>query len=97
MAVALSFDSDHETIPLRDGETSPGRLAQGEYGSRVAVRRILGLLREHDVPASFFMPAVSALLHPDEVDAYAARATRWPSTAGSTSATCCSATRTSAT
>ena len=34
VAVALSFDSDHETIPLRDGETSPGRLAQGEYGAR---------------------------------------------------------------
>src|SRR5919205_896446 len=25
VAVGLSFDSDHETIPLRDGETRPGR------------------------------------------------------------------------
>lgn len=71
VAVALSFDSDHETIPLRDGETSPGRLAQGEYGSRVAAPRILALLADLEIPASFFMPAVSALLHPQEVEAYA--------------------------
>lgn len=30
VAVAISFDPDHETIPLRDGETRPGKLAQGE-------------------------------------------------------------------
>jgi peptidoglycan/xylan/chitin deacetylase (PgdA/CDA1 family) len=72
VAVAISFDPDHETIPLRDGETRPGKLAQGEYGARVAAPKILALLAEHGVPASFFMPAVSALLHPDEVEAYAA-------------------------
>lgn len=70
-AVALSFDSDHETIPLRDGETSPGRLAQGEYGARVGAVRVLELLRRRGVPATFFMPAVSALLHPDEARRYA--------------------------
>ena len=69
-AVALSFDSDHETIPLRDGETSPGKLAQGEYGSRVGAPRVLRLLADRGLPATFFMPAVSALLHPDEVRAY---------------------------
>jgi peptidoglycan-N-acetylglucosamine deacetylase len=72
VAVALSFDSDHETIPLRDGETGPGTLSQGEYGSRVGARRILALLAERGIPATFFMPAVSALLHPDEVRRYVA-------------------------
>jgi len=72
VAVALSFDSDHETIPLRDGETGPGELSRGEYGSRVGARRILRLLGERGIPATFFMPAVSALLHPDEVRRYAA-------------------------
>jgi peptidoglycan/xylan/chitin deacetylase (PgdA/CDA1 family) len=72
VAVAISFDSDHETIPLRDGETSPGRLAQGEYGARVAAPRIIRLLAEYDVAASFFMPAVSGLLHPQEVESYVA-------------------------
>jgi peptidoglycan/xylan/chitin deacetylase (PgdA/CDA1 family) len=69
VAVALSFDSDHETIQLRNGETHPGRLSQGEYGARVAVPRILGLLEHFRVPASFFIPAVSALLHCEEVAA----------------------------
>ena len=66
VCVALSFDSDHETSTLREGSTSPGRLAQGEYGSRVAVGRILDLLRRHDIRASFFVPGVVAKLHPDE-------------------------------
>jgi peptidoglycan/xylan/chitin deacetylase (PgdA/CDA1 family) len=68
--VALSFDSDHETIPLRDGHTSPGLLAAGEYGSRAAAPRVLELLARHQIPATFFMPAVSALLHPDEARGY---------------------------
>jgi peptidoglycan/xylan/chitin deacetylase (PgdA/CDA1 family) len=72
VAVALSFDSDHETIPLREGETRPGKLAQGEYGSRVGAPRILRLLDRHRIPASFFMPAVSAMLHPQEVRDYVA-------------------------
>jgi peptidoglycan/xylan/chitin deacetylase (PgdA/CDA1 family) len=67
VAVAISFDADHETIPLRDGETRPGKLSQGEYGSRVGTPRILAILEEFSVPATNFMPAVSALLHPDEV------------------------------
>lgn len=71
-AVALSFDADHETIPLRDGETSPGALAAGEFGSRVGSRRILRLLDEFRIPATFFIPAVSALLHPREAKDYAA-------------------------
>lgn len=65
-AVALSFDSDHETTTLRWGDTSPGRLSAGEYGSRVGVPRILRLLDSYDIKASFFVPAVTAMLHPDE-------------------------------
>src|SRR5215475_12752605 len=64
--VALSFDSDHETSTLREGSTSPGRLAQGEYGARAGVPRILDLLRRHELRASFFVPGVIARLHPDE-------------------------------
>ena len=65
-AVALSFDSDHETNELRDGGRSIGRLSWGQYGSRVGVPRILELLKQTQVPATFFVPAVAALLHPDE-------------------------------
>jgi peptidoglycan-N-acetylglucosamine deacetylase len=70
VAVALSFDSDHETISLRDAETSPGRLSQGEYGARVGVPRVLDLLSRHDIPATFFVPAVSAVLRPGEIKSY---------------------------
>jgi peptidoglycan-N-acetylglucosamine deacetylase len=66
-AVALSFDVDQETGSLRDGRTSPALLAQGEYGSRAGVPRILKLLERYAIPASFYIPAVSALLHPDDV------------------------------
>ena len=45
-AVALSFDSDHETSDLRDGGKSIGRLAWGQYGNRVGVPRILTAARK---------------------------------------------------
>ena len=70
--VSLSFDADHETIPLRDGDASPMRISQGQYGSRSGMPRIRALLQRHQIPASFFYPAVSALLHPDEVRGVAA-------------------------
>jgi peptidoglycan/xylan/chitin deacetylase (PgdA/CDA1 family) len=66
VAVALSFDSDHESGELREGGSSPGRLSQGQYGNRVGVPRILDLLERHGVPASFYVPAVIALLYPEE-------------------------------
>ncbi|MDW8444299.1 MAG: polysaccharide deacetylase family protein [Acetobacteraceae bacterium] len=43
-----------------------GRLSWGEYGSRVGVPRILALLGREGLRATFVVPAVSALLHPDE-------------------------------
>jgi peptidoglycan/xylan/chitin deacetylase (PgdA/CDA1 family) len=65
-AVALSFDSDHETSELREGGKSIGRLAWGQFGARVGVPRILRLLDRYGVRATFYVPAVTALLHPDE-------------------------------
>ena len=65
-AVALSFDCDHDTSELRDGGQSVGRLSWGQFGNRVGVPRILDLLSRYEVPATFFVPAVVALLYPDE-------------------------------
>lgn len=70
-AVCLSFDADHETIPLRDGDPSPMRISQGQYGSRRGIPRIRRLLERHSIPATFFYPAVSALIYPDEVSSLA--------------------------
>ena len=61
-AFALSFDSDHETNELRDGGKSIGRMAWGQYGNRVGVPNILKLLAKYSVPATFYVPAVCALL-----------------------------------
>ncbi|MGG5818139.1 polysaccharide deacetylase family protein [Falsiroseomonas sp. HW251] len=71
-AVTLSFDADHETIPLRDADQSPMRISQGQFGNRQGVPRIRALLDRHGIRASFFYPAVSALLHPEEIRAVAA-------------------------
>jgi peptidoglycan/xylan/chitin deacetylase (PgdA/CDA1 family) len=65
-AVAFSFDSDHETNELREGGESIGKLSQGQYGNRQGIPRILEILHRHNVPASFYVPAVTALLYPDE-------------------------------
>jgi peptidoglycan-N-acetylglucosamine deacetylase len=72
LAVALSFDSDHETMELRNGGKSFGRLSQGQFGAQAGTPRILSMLRRHGVPATFFMPAVSALIHPEEARAVVA-------------------------
>ena len=69
VAVALSFDMDAETGFLRSGNYSPQPLSRGEYGPRVGVPRILKMLEKHGVPVTFFIPAVSAQLHPETVDA----------------------------
>jgi len=73
VAVALSFDFDAETNALRDGQYSPGILSQGEYAARVALPRILALLDKFRIPASFFVPAITALLHPAEIKAITAK------------------------
>lgn len=68
VAVLLSFDVDNETVSLRFGEPTIGALSQGEYGARVALGRVVSLLDRQRIPASFFIPAVSLMLHPGMAD-----------------------------
>jgi peptidoglycan/xylan/chitin deacetylase (PgdA/CDA1 family) len=72
VAVALSYDFDNETPSLRDNQTSPSLMSNGQYGARAGLPRVLALLEAYDVHASFFIPAVSALLYPEEVKRIAA-------------------------
>lgn len=67
VAVLLSFDVDNETVQLRFGEPTIGALSQGQYGSRVALRRVVNLLDRHRIPASFFIPAMSLVIAPEQV------------------------------
>ncbi len=69
VAVGLSFDFDSETNALRDNNLSPGEFSRGEYAARAAIPRILDLLEKHKIPASFFVPAITAKLHQPQIQA----------------------------
>jgi len=67
VAVALSFDVDNATATLSQGVLDYEVISRGEYGAVDGLPRILRLLDKHQVPASFFIPAVSAALHPQMI------------------------------
>ncbi len=60
VAVALSFDVDNELLSFNSPLPVP--LSQGQYGATTGLPRILSVLDRHNVPATFFVPAVSAML-----------------------------------
>lgn len=69
VAVLLSYDVDNETVMgLRNGEISVGPLSQGQYGHRVALPRLVKLMDANDIPATFFFPAWSLKIAPQQAD-----------------------------
>jgi peptidoglycan/xylan/chitin deacetylase (PgdA/CDA1 family) len=72
VAVGLSFDVDNATADLAGGNLISESLSRGEYGAVDGVPRILRLLDKHQIAASFFIPAVSHLLHPQMIPAITA-------------------------
>jgi len=71
-AVMLTFDFDAETLWLsRDPNNAkrPGVLSQGGYGGKVAVPKILELLAEEELKATFFVPGWTAEKYTDRVEA----------------------------
>jgi peptidoglycan/xylan/chitin deacetylase (PgdA/CDA1 family) len=69
VAVCLSFDVDNESYLLAGGQTSPTTLSAADFGAQSGLRRILAVLDREQIPASFFIPAVSAILHPEQIPA----------------------------
>ena len=68
VAVSISFDFDTEPVWLGfQGNQSPSYMSRGEYGARRGLPRVLQLLDEQQIPATFFIPAASMVLHPDAV------------------------------
>ena len=68
VAVSLSFDFDTEPVWLGfQGNHSPSYMSRGEYGARAGLPRIMKLLDKHAIPATFFIPAASMILHPEAV------------------------------
>lgn len=71
-AAMLCFDVDGETTALAEGASLAARrtlMSQCEYGPRIGVPRLLGLLETLGVPATFFIPACIARHHPRMVRA----------------------------
>jgi peptidoglycan/xylan/chitin deacetylase (PgdA/CDA1 family) len=67
VAVCLSFDTDTEAPLLRDGTTSPTTVSSADFGAESGVPRIVKMLDRHQIPATFFMTGVDAMLHPEMV------------------------------
>jgi peptidoglycan/xylan/chitin deacetylase (PgdA/CDA1 family) len=70
-AVVLSFDLDAETSWIsRDPANArrPVVISGGRFGPTFGVPGIIEILSEFDVPASFFIPSVSAERYPDAVE-----------------------------
>jgi peptidoglycan-N-acetylglucosamine deacetylase len=67
----LSFDVDAETPILVEGRRyaeNAGVMSHQAYGPLVGVPRILDLLQEYRLPATFFVPGVTAERYPDAVE-----------------------------
>jgi len=69
VAVALSFDIDNSTPTLARGIPGSEPMSRGQYGAVDGLPRILRVLDKENVPASFFIPAVSAALNPEMIPA----------------------------
>ena len=71
-AVALTFDFDAEELWIGNDSayaSDPGVLAVGHYGARVGVPKILELLRQEELPATFFVPGAVAERYPGHIEA----------------------------
>ncbi len=62
--VCLTYDFDALSIWIARGMTSPTPISRGEFGL-VGVERILDLLREHEIPGTFFIPGHTVESFPD--------------------------------
>src|SRR5579872_12008 len=71
VAVCLSFDVDNEL--LQRANPLPVPLSVGEYGATTYIPRSLALLDRHQVHATFFVPAMGAMLHPEIVPSILSR------------------------
>ena len=72
VAVALTFDVDGESAWLGEGPQNSRRLtllSQSRFGPERGLGRILDLLAEFDIRATFYVPGHTADHHPDAVTA----------------------------
>jgi len=68
LTVALTFDHDAISDSVRRDDP-PVKLSHGEFGPRVGAPRILALLGEHRIPATWFVPGHTLETFPASIDA----------------------------
>jgi peptidoglycan/xylan/chitin deacetylase (PgdA/CDA1 family) len=71
ISACLTFDLDAEAPILAEGARyarNAGVMSHQAYGPRVGVARILDLLREYSLPATFFVPGLTADRYPQSVE-----------------------------
>lgn len=65
--VCLTFDFDAVALWVSSfRQTTATPVSRGEYGANVGLGRVLSLLREKGVKATFFVPAHTAASYPDQ-------------------------------
>ncbi len=64
VAVCLTFVVSNSANQLARGDSAVVAMTNGEFGAAIGLDRVLSVLDKHKAPATFFVPAVAAMLHP---------------------------------
>ena len=67
VAVALTFNVNNSANQLARGDTAVVAMTGGEFGAAQGLARVLAVLDAHEVPATFFVAAVAAMVDPQMV------------------------------
>ncbi len=62
--ICMTFDFDSLTPQIARGYTTPSRRSRGEFGI-VGARRLLALLKKHDIRSTWFTPGQTIESYPD--------------------------------
>ncbi len=73
VAVALTFEVTGEASGVAANQSLPVPLSAQEFGTLRGLPRVLEVLDRHGVPATFFVSAMDAKLHPENVSAIQTR------------------------
>ena len=71
--VCLTFDFDAISGFISRGQTSPSWISRGEFGPRVGMPRLIGLLEQYRIKSTWFVPGHTIESFPKECDLVARR------------------------
>ena len=64
--VCLTFDFDGISGFISRGQTSPSWISRGEFGPRVGMPRLIGLLKQYGIKSTWFVPGHTIETFPKE-------------------------------